>query len=137
CFFTEDPFLDEEVVNNTFPRKTVRVDGCKPQSNKNDSTFTWTNVMEKNRTLSADVENLVTEGVKDEPSVQAEGADGGDSNMDEYKFRESICGEEALKISLRNLTVYAVLFVGATSMCPNIILSSRCSKICMQSGIGF
>ncbi|XP_026400998.1 actin-related protein 9-like [Papaver somniferum] len=93
------PFLDEEVVNNTFPRKTVRVDGCKPQSNKDDSTFTWTNVMEKNRTMAADVENLVTEGVKDEPSVQAEGADGGDSNMDEYKFREAICGEEALKIS--------------------------------------
>ncbi|KAI3915451.1 hypothetical protein MKW92_031925 [Papaver armeniacum] len=93
------PFLDEEVVNNTFPRKTVRVDGCKPQSNKDDSTFTWTNVMEKSRTMAADVENLVTEGVKDEPSVQAEGVDGGDSNMDEYKFRESICGEEALKIS--------------------------------------
>ncbi|KAI3889513.1 hypothetical protein MKW92_000404 [Papaver armeniacum] len=82
------PILDEEVVNNTFPRKTVRVDGCKPQSNKDDSTFTWTNVMEKSRTLSADVENLVTEGVKDEPSVQAEGVDGGDSNMDEYKFRD-------------------------------------------------
>ncbi|OVA09164.1 Actin-related protein [Macleaya cordata] len=93
------PFLDEEVANNSFPRKMVRVDGYNPQSSRSDSTFTWTNVMEKNTNLSAEIEDLRTKGDKDESLDQPEGVDGRELNMDEYKFRESIFGEEALKIS--------------------------------------
>ncbi|XP_010274818.1 PREDICTED: actin-related protein 9 [Nelumbo nucifera] len=98
------PFLDEEVANNSFPRKTVRVDGYNPQSSRKDSTFSWTNVMEKIPSSSMAVEGSENEGVKDQPLDQAEGNqpesdDGKEPSLSQYKFREFICGEEALKIS--------------------------------------
>ncbi|KAJ4967708.1 hypothetical protein NE237_014409 [Protea cynaroides] len=93
------PFLDEEVANNSFPRKTIRVDGYNPQSSKKDSTFSWTNVMEKNPSSSVAVEKLGDEGVKDEPLDTPEDTDHREPVLSDYKFREFICGEEALKIS--------------------------------------
>ncbi|GFZ14241.1 hypothetical protein Acr_24g0004310 [Actinidia rufa] len=49
------PFLDEEVANNSYPRKMGRVDGYTntPLSNKKETAFTWTNVLEKKSDLSS------------------------------------------------------------------------------------
>ncbi|KAF5176478.1 actin-related protein [Thalictrum thalictroides] len=90
------PFLDEKSANNSFPRKTVRLDGSKPQNSRNDSTFTWTNVMEKNHKLPVD-EDSEAKDVKRESLDQAKGFHG-DPSSSAHVFRDYICGEEALKI---------------------------------------
>ncbi|KAF9606123.1 hypothetical protein IFM89_023176 [Coptis chinensis] len=91
------PFLNEEVANNSIPRKTVRVDGLKPQNSRNDSTFSWTNVMEKNQNTSLEIEKSEKKDVKGESVDQLKGSDG-EPNSGAYKFREYICGEEAMRI---------------------------------------
>ncbi|XWS13818.1 hypothetical protein CRYUN_Cryun36dG0071100 [Craigia yunnanensis] len=40
------PFLDEEVANNSAPRKMGRVDGYNPQNTRKDGAFTWTDIHE-------------------------------------------------------------------------------------------
>ncbi|KAJ3679929.1 hypothetical protein LUZ60_016207 [Juncus effusus] len=71
------PFLDEEASNSSFPPKTGRVDSFSSQQNRGDNAFTWTNVKEK----------------IPKPSNQEE------STSEEYKYKENIFGEDALKIS--------------------------------------
>ncbi|KAF8388212.1 hypothetical protein HHK36_026878 [Tetracentron sinense] len=93
------PFLDEEVANNSFPRKTVRVDGYNPHSSRKDSAFSWTNVMEMNLNSSVAIETSENNGVMNDSFDQPEGVDRKELNSSEYKFREFICSEEALKIS--------------------------------------
>ncbi|XP_031275648.1 actin-related protein 9 [Pistacia vera] len=95
------PFIDEEVANNSYPRKMGRVDGYNPQSSRKDSAFNWTNVYVKESTSSVEEESLssVNEGMTDESMGQHESTDNKELNLNERKFREFICGEEALKIS--------------------------------------
>ncbi|CAK9165455.1 unnamed protein product [Ilex paraguariensis] len=93
------PFLDEEVANNSFPRKMGRVDGYPPQNNRKESTFAWTDVLEKNTNPSLALENSVTKGGTSESPNQQEGTASGEIASSEWKYREYICGEEALKIS--------------------------------------
>lgn len=88
------PFLDEEIGNNCFPRKMGRVDGYNPQTNKKDTAFTWTNVYEKNNTSSG-LDNML----KDEPLEPQEGNGTKELRLADFKYKEFICGEEALKIS--------------------------------------
>ncbi|KAJ1384887.1 actin-related protein 9 [Sesbania bispinosa] len=89
------PFLDEEAPSNTFPRKMGRVDGYNPHSTKKDLPFTWTNVYEEATGTSS----------KDETSASLDpkegtAADSKELGVSELKFREFICGEEALRTSL-------------------------------------
>lgn len=92
------PFLDDDAANNSFPPKMGRVDGHTPYQSRSDTTFTWTNVMEKKLKTSSTVEGLenkrTEEGLLDQPKV-----DNVEGCSDEYMFKEFICGEEALKIS--------------------------------------
>lgn len=92
------PFLDEETAKKPFPPKMGCVDGYTPYQSRSDPTFTWTNVMEKQFCTSSVVEGSENKGAEDglldQPKV-----DSGESSSDEYKFKEFICGEEALKIS--------------------------------------
>ncbi|KAL5701975.1 Actin-like protein arp9 [Ranunculus cassubicifolius] len=86
------PFLDEDVANNSIPRKTVRVDGYKPQNTRNDSPLTWTDVTEKNMPVK-----IETKDDDVESSDQSKSSDG-ESDTSANKYREYICGEDALKI---------------------------------------
>ncbi|XP_052188307.1 actin-related protein 9 isoform X2 [Diospyros lotus] len=94
------PFLDEEVVNNSFPRKMGRVDGYTNtfQSNRKEAAFTWTNVLEKRPDSSA-LEGSSNKGEISEAPAQEEGTASQEPDLSEFKFREYICGEEALRIS--------------------------------------
>ncbi|KAJ7979905.1 actin-related protein 9 [Quillaja saponaria] len=92
------PFLDEEVPSNSFPRKMGRVDGHNPQMNRKDSALTWTDVYEKESKSPSALETSMNEGITGE-SVDMQKGDSKDLNLSQHKFREFICGEEALKIS--------------------------------------
>ncbi|XP_020261397.1 actin-related protein 9 isoform X2 [Asparagus officinalis] len=88
------PFADEAAATNSFPPKMGRLDGYTPYQSRTDIAFNWTNVMEK-KTSSAieSSENKgAEEGLLDQPKVEG-------CSSDEYKYKEFICGEEALKIS--------------------------------------
>ncbi|TYH55830.1 hypothetical protein ES332_D09G263400v1 [Gossypium tomentosum] len=76
------PFLDEEVANNSVPRKMGRVDGYNPQNTRKDGAFTWTYTH-----------------VKDLNSSVPQGTESKEPTLAELKFREVIFGEEALRIS--------------------------------------
>lgn len=87
------PFLDEQVANNSYPRKMGRVDGLNPQNTKKETAFDWTDVFERNSKKSS---------VVDVASVsvdQQQGSGSGEFRSSECKYREYIFGEEALRIS--------------------------------------
>ncbi|KAG9441478.1 hypothetical protein H6P81_017332 [Aristolochia fimbriata] len=127
------PFLDEEAVNSSFPRKMGRVDGHNISS-RIDTAFTWASVTEKISSTSDTnyagnaSESLVVQSenkddglaldqpetvVLDQPGTaaldqpgtaaldQPEIVDDREHNHDRYKYRDSIFGEEALRISPR------------------------------------
>ncbi|XP_023739968.1 actin-related protein 9 [Lactuca sativa] len=85
------PFLDEEVVNNSYSRKTGRVDVLSQQNSKKESALTWTDVSQKITDLplpeSSLEKNELLEGEKQEPQSS------------ECRYREFVCGEEAMRIS--------------------------------------
>ncbi|KAE9619195.1 putative Actin family [Lupinus albus] len=93
------PFLDEEVPSNSFPRKMGRVDGHNPHTIRKDLPFTWTNVYEEAITSSSSVVESSNKDVKVESLDPKEGTDSNESDVSKQKFREFICGEEALRIS--------------------------------------
>ncbi|KAM0938921.1 putative Actin family, ATPase, nucleotide binding domain-containing protein [Dioscorea sansibarensis] len=93
------PFLDEETANNSFPRKMGSVDGYNPYNSRSDTTFAWTNVMEKKTNTVLATDESVVKGTEDGSLKKSEAIDGGEPCPEEYEFKEFICGEEALKIS--------------------------------------
>ncbi|KAM7488285.1 hypothetical protein LguiB_025769 [Lonicera macranthoides] len=94
------PFLDEEVTNSSsFHRKMGRVDGYTSQSNKKENPFTWTDVLERNTNSSSGLGTSSNKGETSDSPGQQEGAGSGELQSSECKYREYICGEEALRIS--------------------------------------
>lgn len=93
------PFLDEEVAHNSFPRKMGRVDGYNPQSGRKETSFTWTDIYEKEPTSSLPLGSSTNEVVTNESVDQHEGTNSKELISSKPKFRQFICGEEALKIS--------------------------------------
>ncbi|XP_024026314.1 actin-related protein 9 isoform X5 [Morus notabilis] len=93
------PFLDEKVANNALPRKMVRVDGFNPQNSRKESAFVWTDVYEKNAASSSATDTLVCKGVDNESGGQHQGADSQEPSSNEPKLKQSIYGEEAVRIS--------------------------------------
>ncbi|KAF4380509.1 hypothetical protein G4B88_011755 [Cannabis sativa] len=93
------PFLDEEVANNSLPRKMGRVDGFNPHNNRKDTAFDWTNVHEKNVKSPAAGESSVNKGSNNESGDQHDGADAKEPSSSGNSFNQFIIGEEALKIS--------------------------------------
>ncbi|EEF33078.1 conserved hypothetical protein [Ricinus communis] len=91
------PFLDEEVANNSFPRKIGRVDGFNPQSGRKDVAFTWTNVYEQDTSSSLASERPTNEGQIGGSLEKLESTDA--KGPSTSKYRGFICGEEALQIS--------------------------------------
>ncbi|KAK1289757.1 Actin-related protein 9 [Acorus calamus] len=87
------PFLDEESENYPFPSKMGHVDGYKSSSGRSDTIFTWTNVLETNPNSSMVAEPLDNKVSKHESLDQAKIRSG------DHEYRESIFGEEALKVS--------------------------------------
>ncbi|KAK4783231.1 hypothetical protein SAY86_007605 [Trapa natans] len=89
------PFLDEEVTNNnSFSRKTARVDGYNPQTGKKDTPLTWTDVYEKPS------ESSMNKGSPTTSHEKHEGVGPGESSSTErLEYKKYICGEEALRIS--------------------------------------
>ncbi|KAK7268738.1 hypothetical protein RIF29_21446 [Crotalaria pallida] len=92
------PFLDEEIPSNSFPRKMGRVDGHNPQIIRKDLPFTWTNVYEE-ATGSSSAAEISTKDLKSESLDSEEGTDSKELDVSKQKFREFVCGEEALRIS--------------------------------------
>lgn len=90
------PFLDEEVVNNSYPRKTGRVDVLSQQNSKKESAFTWTDVSQQITDSSLPLESS---SEKHETSELPEGSDSEKPQSSECRYREFVCGEEAMKIS--------------------------------------
>ncbi|XP_038722899.1 actin-related protein 9 [Tripterygium wilfordii] len=93
------PFLDEEVGNNSFPRKMGRVDGYYPQSGKNNAALTWTDIYEMDTNSSLPFDSLANKDCVGEVSDHHKGADVKELSSSERKFRKFIFGEDALKIS--------------------------------------
>ncbi|XP_055960527.1 actin-related protein 9 isoform X2 [Mercurialis annua] len=91
------PFLDEEVANSSFPRKTGRVDGFNSQSGRKDVPLTWTNVYEKETDFSLASERPTNEGQIGESAEKHGNADAKEASTS--KYRKFICGGEALRIS--------------------------------------
>ncbi|XP_058001144.1 actin-related protein 9 isoform X1 [Hevea brasiliensis] len=99
------PFLDEEVANSSFPRKTGRVDGYNTQSGRKDVAFTWANVYEQetNSSLASvmhipGAERPTIESHIGEASEKHESTDAQEPTTSGHKYRGFICGEEALRI---------------------------------------
>ncbi|WOL05141.1 actin-related protein 9 isoform X1 [Canna indica] len=100
------PYLDEEVANNSFPRKMVSVDGYTLHQSRSETSFTWTNVMEKKPKLllTGDTSQATVserEGGNDtqcKPSTSNVASDR-EASPEELMFKEFICGEEVLKFS--------------------------------------
>ncbi|XP_022975057.1 actin-related protein 9 [Cucurbita maxima] len=90
------PFLDEEVANNSFPRKMGRIDGH--HNGKRDSVFTWTDVHERDPTSSVTVESSSSKDVSQSLDQHVE-TDSKEFSPSVIKYRQFICGEDALKIS--------------------------------------
>ncbi|KMZ70546.1 Actin-related protein 9 [Zostera marina] len=85
------PFLDEEATGNSISHKIGQDDDHNPLfSRRTETTFAWTDVMEKEPKIS-------TVSGSDFSSDQTETTD--TSNCISYKFREFICGDEAINIS--------------------------------------
>ncbi|KAK6929809.1 Actin family [Dillenia turbinata] len=94
------PFLDEEVANNSFPRKMGRVDGFNPQSGRKDTAFAWTDVFEKASCSSSALgENSINKGPSSESASNHEVNESKELSSTDRKYRECIFGEEALKVS--------------------------------------
>ncbi|KAK4427745.1 Actin-related protein 9 [Sesamum alatum] len=90
-------FLDEEVTNNQYPQKMGRVDALPPQSNnKKETVIPWTDVFEKRTSSSSAEGSSLSSG---ESLDQKEGNANEEPGSTEPKYREYICGEEALRIS--------------------------------------
>ncbi|CAH1429841.1 unnamed protein product [Lactuca virosa] len=89
------PFLDEEVVNNSYSRKTGRVDVLSQQNSKKESALTWTDVSQQITDLPLPESSL-------EKNELLEGSDEGEKQQpqsSECRYREFVCGEEAMRIS--------------------------------------
>ncbi|KAK3043437.1 hypothetical protein RJ639_002016, partial [Escallonia herrerae] len=93
------PFLDEEVANNSYSNKMGRVDGYPSQSNRKETTFTWTDVLDKNSNSSEVLGRSLNKGESSESPVPEETTGSRELRPSENKYREYICGEEALRIS--------------------------------------
>lgn len=90
-------FLDEEVTNSQFSQKMGRVDAFPPQTNnKKETVIPWTDVIEKHTSSSSEQGSSLR---SEEPSEQKEGDVNEEPSSIEPKYREYICGEEALRIS--------------------------------------
>ncbi|KAL4567413.1 hypothetical protein LXL04_022997 [Taraxacum kok-saghyz] len=87
------PFLDEEVVNNSYQRKTGRVDVLSQQNSKKESPLMWTDVVHKITDPP-----LPSEGSSEKSEV-LEGGDVEKLESSECRYREFVCGEEAMRIS--------------------------------------
>lgn len=93
------PFLDEEMpsVNQALPPKMGRVDALSSQQNKDDSKFTWTDVMDRSIKSSTPIERPVDKDADVDP-LQRSTPDDTEPNSEENMYKEIIFGEDALKI---------------------------------------
>ncbi|XP_021751791.1 actin-related protein 9-like isoform X2 [Chenopodium quinoa] len=95
--FLKIPSLNEE-VSNSYSRKMSRLDGSNLTTCKKDPGFTWTDVFEKKPDFfpasETSTNNDVIHHLSDLNNEHKETA-----VVSERKYREFICGEEALRIS--------------------------------------
>nr|KYP60796.1 Actin-related protein 9 [Cajanus cajan] len=91
-------FLINAINFNVLNVQMGRVDGLNPHIIRKDLPFTWTNVYEEatNSSVSLETSSKDETGESLDPK---EGTDSKELNASERKFKEFICGEEALRIS--------------------------------------
>ncbi|XP_028780648.1 actin-related protein 9 isoform X1 [Neltuma alba] len=93
------PFLDEEAPSNTYSRKMGRVDGHNSQSRGKDLALSWTNVYEEASSSVSELEASMSKDDTSEPLDKKEGINSMEPDANKPKYRDFICGEEALRIS--------------------------------------
>ncbi|KAB2625609.1 actin-related protein 9, partial [Pyrus ussuriensis x Pyrus communis] len=97
--FLKIPFIDKEVANNSYPRKMGHINGLNPHNSRKDTAFDWTDVYEKEPSLSSALESSENKRTTSEGLSQHEGADTEELGSGNHKYKKVIYGEEALKIS--------------------------------------
>ncbi|KAG6597379.1 Actin-related protein 9, partial [Cucurbita argyrosperma subsp. sororia] len=102
------PFLDEEVANNSFPRKMGRIDGH--HNGKRDTVFTWTDVHERDPTSSVTVE------IKDMLTMV----------LQDLRFGSAVVHQEGLA---------AVFGNGLSSACVVNMGAQVTTIICIEDGV--
>ncbi|MFS7926044.1 putative Actin family, ATPase, nucleotide binding domain-containing protein [Helianthus anomalus] len=99
------PFLDEEVVNNSHPRKMGRVDVLSQQNSKKETVIPWTDVFQKSQSKEASTApgNETYDGFAENKvhhvNMKLSSPRGDRPQTSELKCKEYICGEEAMRIS--------------------------------------
>ncbi|KAK9137521.1 hypothetical protein Sjap_008115 [Stephania japonica] len=88
------PFIDGESANNSFPHKVHNYSSTTLESKV--LIDAWTNVVEKMNNLPSKIGN---KDAQDQSLGQAQDGDDRDPICGNYKFKEFICGDEALQIS--------------------------------------
>ncbi|XXG84923.1 hypothetical protein AAC387_Pa11g0123 [Persea americana] len=93
------PFLDEDIVNDSYPRKMGRIDGYNTLGSRSDAPFAWTDVREMYPSSSSSAGESLEKKDVSKASTEPPDGDGRKQSSGEHKFKEYICGEEALRIS--------------------------------------
>ncbi|KAJ0860454.1 putative Actin family, ATPase, nucleotide binding domain-containing protein [Helianthus annuus] len=157
------PFLDEEVVNNSHPRKMGRVDVLSQQNSKKETVSVDRCVPNKLK-VKRHLRHQVTKqsSSREHETIESPGPhesnDGDKPQTSELKYTEYICGEEAIRISptepycLRrpirrghlNISQYypmqqeglaAVFGNGLSTACVVNIGAQVTSVICVEDGV--
>lgn len=93
------PFFEEEVANNSLPRKMGRSDGYNPHNGRKDTPISWTDVHIKDQNVPMVSESSINRNIANESVGLHEGTQSEEPSSSEPMFKEFICGEEALRIS--------------------------------------
>ncbi|KAJ8623756.1 hypothetical protein MRB53_032286 [Persea americana] len=93
------PFLDEDIVNDSYPHKMGRIDGYNTLGSRGDAPFAWTDVREMYPSSSSSAGESLEKKDVSKASTEPPDGDGRKQSSGEHKFKEYICGEEALRIS--------------------------------------
>lgn len=95
--FLKIPSLDQEVANS-YSRKMARPDGPNLQGSKKEPALPWTDVFEKKPNSSSTLESSTSNDASQPSSLNNDVERKETSAVSECKYREFICGEEALRI---------------------------------------
>ncbi|XP_074319528.1 actin-related protein 9 [Silene latifolia] len=97
--FLKVPCLGEEVAN-AYSRKMTRLDGPNVQITKKEPALSWTDVFEKKPGSSSTLEaSMKLDETRPSSDVTKDADTKGAASVSECKHRESIFGEESLRIS--------------------------------------
>ncbi|XP_010542931.1 PREDICTED: actin-related protein 9 [Tarenaya hassleriana] len=93
------PFLDENASFGSAPRKMARIDGYNQPTTRKDVAYTWANVYEDDLCSPTTSATVADESETSELMVESDVTDSKDTRESKRKYRETIFGEEAMRIA--------------------------------------